>query len=288
MMLKQFSMAVCGESVGSKSILPWFLTLGSRNRKRHGGLQFCPQCFTEDKEPYFRYYWRLAWHTGCLKHNVSLLDRCTNCHAPVSPNRLLAEDQHLAVCYSCKSDLRLIHPPEINSGALGFQIAADQVLAKGHGEYGAFMLEPHQWFLLNRYFITLLRQAAVRQNQGYSSEFIKSLGINADDLVSPATGLMLEMLPVDERVQLLGQAWIIFMAGPDKFLSAALNNSVTVQMLSNSRQSFPVGLEHLIKFLPNKDVAKKTSRLSPGKKPRSKQSVMRMYARLQRKLTGKI
>lgn len=78
-------------------IWPWILSVGTRNRRRHGGLQFCPRCLTEDRAPYYRIRWRLAWVMCCDVHGVMLLDRCTSCQAPVEPHRLAAADRSPAV-----------------------------------------------------------------------------------------------------------------------------------------------------------------------------------------------
>lgn len=62
----------------------WILPAGVHRLTRTGfGLQMCPLCLSEDKEPYFRCRWRLSWATVCSKHKIILLDRCPGCHSPV-------------------------------------------------------------------------------------------------------------------------------------------------------------------------------------------------------------
>ena len=74
-----------GDSCFPHGIAPWILCLGVRNRRRCGGLQFCPLCFAE-REPYYRIQSRLAWHNCCPVHNIALQDRCFSCHAPLCPH----------------------------------------------------------------------------------------------------------------------------------------------------------------------------------------------------------
>ena len=90
----------------SKNITwPWTLTIGARNTKRRNGLQYCPLCLTGDASPYFRINWRLAWHTGCERHQCALLDRCWYCQSPVEPHRLTELSSSAAVCSSCNKAL---------------------------------------------------------------------------------------------------------------------------------------------------------------------------------------
>src|ERR1051325_423621 len=74
-------------------------------------LQYCPFCLLEDKEPYFRRQWRLAFVVFCVKHKAPLLDRCAKCSAAINfyLNAQNKEDKgsdSLTTCYNCKFDLR--------------------------------------------------------------------------------------------------------------------------------------------------------------------------------------
>lgn len=79
---------------------------------RHHGLQFCPKCLAEDKEPYFRKRWRVALYTMCTKHQCMVHDRCPSCAAPVSFHRRemgkfsKVDAGSMALCHACEFDLR--------------------------------------------------------------------------------------------------------------------------------------------------------------------------------------
>src|SRR5699024_7518501 len=107
---------------------PWLLALGTRNRARHGGQQFCPLCLAQDPTPYFRRAWRLAWHVGCSIHEVLLNDACPACQAPIEPHRLTAEDKYLAQCSRCKLDWRYVACTSLSTDTLRFQNRANGVL----------------------------------------------------------------------------------------------------------------------------------------------------------------
>lgn len=127
---------------------PWLLSQGSRNRRRRGGLQFCPSCLAEDATPYFRRAWRLAWHVGCPRHGRLLADHCGRCLAPVEPHRVCAVDVTLCRCSTCGHDLRDTTTVEACADALAFQVAADQVLASGRGTWSASEVARVVWFEL--------------------------------------------------------------------------------------------------------------------------------------------
>ncbi|NWN84126.1 MAG: TniQ family protein [Halomonas sp.] len=98
---------VAGYPLPENRTWPWLLTLGSRNRTRHGGQQCCPLCLAQDARPYYRRAWRLAWQVGCISHGVPLVDQCPACQAPIEPHRLVAEDTHLGQCARCRFDWEL-------------------------------------------------------------------------------------------------------------------------------------------------------------------------------------
>lgn len=130
------------------AVWPWVLALGSRNRRRRGGLQFCPQCLAEDATPYFRRSWRLAWHVGCTRHRTLLADHCGYCQSLVEPHRVRTGDATLCRCPSCFHDLRRTATERACPQALAFQVTADQVLAEGHGKWMADEVCRDEWFRL--------------------------------------------------------------------------------------------------------------------------------------------
>ena len=72
--------------------------------KTCGGLMFCPECLKEDKIPYFRKIWRLKKYTICKKHNIELLDRCSNCLSPLTISKSFQE-KDFTFCYKCGNKL---------------------------------------------------------------------------------------------------------------------------------------------------------------------------------------
>lgn len=92
--------------------LRWILPVIINSTKREGyGIQFCPQCLTTDKEPYFRRKWRVAFYTFCPEHRIMLHDCCPNCGAAVAFyrrdfGRAIDEAGAICLCHQCQFDLR--------------------------------------------------------------------------------------------------------------------------------------------------------------------------------------
>ncbi len=92
---------------------PWLLPVGVYHRLRlRYGQQFCPRCLAEDREPYYRRRWRLAFMVCCERHRTTLCDRCPRCGSPVNFHRNELGDftQPVAVsmtnCHACGLDFR--------------------------------------------------------------------------------------------------------------------------------------------------------------------------------------
>lgn len=95
----------------------WIMPLGIYHRvRRMHGTQYCPACLTEDREPYFRCEWRLAFVTVCTKHKCLLFDACPRCNATINFHRDELGERGkqvatgMARCFSCKLDLRTAPP----------------------------------------------------------------------------------------------------------------------------------------------------------------------------------
>jgi hypothetical protein len=281
--LRPISRVISSDFNVQKPIWPWILALGSRNLKRTGGIQFCPKCLSEDIIPYYRLYWRFAWHTACLIHKCNLHDRCPRCNAPIEPHRLIATNRHMAICASCNYDLRNSTLSNINDCAFDFQNTTETVVANLEGYYGQIRISSYEWFSISRYFINLLRNAASGK-LSILKVFFSRIGIKEINLNISATGLALEMLPIEERILFLAAIQKVFLAGPTRFIEIAKEISISVQSLREPYQKIPSFLHSLLCSLPERKIIKKTRSANASYHPRSKKTVMHMWARFNRKI----
>lgn len=280
--LKEIALAV-KTSPANAAVLPWILALGARNRQRHGGLQYCAECFREDKSPFFRLQWRLAWHTSCEVHNVRLFDRCCHCFTPVEPHRLSAMQCIISICPSCGQDLRKCMARQGNADALAFQKSADVAIKCGHGLYGESTIPTTEWFALSKYFLLLVRTASRRQSTNFAN-CLTTLGANIAATQPSITGLSFELLPVGEREEFLAVTQNILSAGPIRLLDAAHGNLLNSTMLRQGLQELPPSILNIVDSLPKQGRSPRLNYEIRIGRPTSPATVTHMWARLQRKM----
>lgn len=68
-------------------------------------LPYCPQCLTEDEEPFMRMEWRTRFATGCERHGIRLQHCCPHCRGQIKP--LMAKHlDGICFCARCGGDIR--------------------------------------------------------------------------------------------------------------------------------------------------------------------------------------
>lgn len=132
--------------------LRWILPVKINSTKRYGyGMQYCPECLTTDKKPYFRRKWRVAFHTFCPEHRIMLHDCCPACGAAVTFYRRdfgrgIDEAGVICLCYQCQFDLRTApHEPVTIYDDSAFQLYVEmlQALDGPARDAGQFNLKFH-------------------------------------------------------------------------------------------------------------------------------------------------
>lgn len=274
---------IIGDTPPEKAIWPWILALGARNTKRSGGLQYCPACLAEDAKPYFRNHWRLAWHTVCEKHQCSLLDHCHVCNAPIEPHRLLAEDRQLKFCATCKSDLS--HAPDMRLAleALTFQRMAGNVILNVYGVFQQQQVNVADWFRLADFFVSMIR----RENRSRAvvlHEFLSQISNSLPTDLSISTGTGIELLRTNERHKLFACLYQIMTVSKDEFERIALETNITRQAFCSQDDVLPEVLKPLYDLLPDNPKLRSRKIKRSRHQPRPRHEVVRMMARLERKL----
>lgn len=274
--------AIAGRALAGAETWPWLLALGSRNRRRHGGQQFCPACLAEDAQPYFRRQWRFAWHVTCTRHRTLLIDQCSVCGAPVAFHRLLAQDGHLALCSRCRGDFRRAGVKPASMEAMAVQSIADNVLASGAGVIWNHSAVTAKWFVTARFLVDVLRRASRRQRSRLAAS-IRALGIGLPEQAVPTSGLPLEMLPVVDRYILLSAVSELVQAGPEAWGDALRDSGVTVAALRGGAQCLPEPMQAMSASLSSGCSSSKRKPRRVRGAPRSETAVLGMWARLQRR-----
>ncbi len=256
----------------------WILSLGHRNRRRAGGLQFCPMCFAEGA-CFYRIQSRLAWHTVCPKHLCLLADRCHACFSALCPQLLLPQARGLASCHRCSEPLGNAVPLYPGCRALIFQRKADVIVQKESALYGEDWLPRRDWFYLARWLVGLLRTASMRMPKSLAL-FLQALEVDPSDVVASHSGLRFELLSPLERTRILAGCHSILEAGPEQFIRAACDSGLRssyAPLLATTTPRCVATLAQSLLYSPRVFVPQAIQR------PRSPDTVMKMWHRLLRK-----
>lgn len=259
-------------------VWPWVLVLGCRSRFHAGGLQCCPECFTQGKT-FYRIQWRLAWHTSCPIHNVGLIDCCQRCHSPLQPG-LLQASELMGQCHACGALLGACARVAALPDALAIQQYADQ-LVTAPGSFGNITLDFTQWMRVARAMISLL-QVTARQRSRTLLQFCKNLGVDTTSLTPASLGLPFEYLAQPERAKLLGGAWALMTAGPDIFIHEAKRLALPLYALHVPSHGAPDILIRMVSALKVHSPHRASQRNDDH--PRTQMEVLRMWLRLTRRM----
>lgn len=224
-----------------KGMWPWILALGTRNRRHAGGLQCCPVCASEGTS-YYRISSRLAWHTCCEEHLVRLIDSCPRCGAPLQPHLLKQTDSDCVYCDRCHAPLSTeLDDLGFSAGALAFQRAGDDAI---HGiEHGGdTTCDPYEWFYRARFISGILRVAATNGSKTFAG-FREAF--NLGHIARPDSGLPIELLPVRDRMDLLGVVWKIMDMGEHQLRDVILICSLPRQELKSLMSEAASGVDVL-------------------------------------------
>jgi len=266
---------------------PWTTTVGSRNTRRHGGLQFCPACLAEDAVPYYRLHWGLAWHAVCEDHAAVLLDRCPACQAPLEPHRLEVRDGSPVLCATCKRDLRAARGDLVataDPAVIAFQRAADAVMREGSAHVLGQSVTARQWFALAAFFATFLRRSDYHGG-GPVRRVLEALDVSPPELDRMSRSVELESLRSGDRHALFARLGPMLSFDRDTLASALAAAAITRQALCPKGTVLPDALEDVVRTLPERVVLQRkrtVPRANGG--PRSRRAVETMMAALERRL----
>lgn len=214
----------------------WIMPVGIYHRTRQKfGLQFCPICLAEDKEPYFRRRWRLAFVTLCDEHRIALLDRCSACGASVNFHRDELGDRNkrvassMTLCHSCGRDLREAathcEMPTVSESEVKFQRMLMEAIGEGWVEVSrGGATYSHLYFAvlhqLMRILATGKKAVVLREAVGRACN---------EDFVAPVFETKnrdIERLKIGDRRRLLNMARYLLDDYPHRLISICTANRI--------------------------------------------------------------
>lgn len=261
----------------------WLRGLGARNRRRKGGMQYCPICLGQDARPYFRKAWRIAWHVACPQHNQLLMEHCPACAAAVEYSRLGLEHSNLANCAGCLASLAMPADTVRSTSDQSLDLAgALQLQAQADQQYAAAQkgdLKAVSWFS-RLHFCLCIARACLRESLPAWASLAVSLRLKNADEIWGFGSVQLEDLTAVQRLRLLNCAFPLLNLGVKDWVSALRAAGVTKQGLSNIAE-IPDCLGTLASQLPATQRASRTTSQSKREPaPVSPATVRRRWERL--------
>lgn len=193
---------------------PWLMpvTVCANDRLRPG-LQFCPDCFETDAQPYLRRAWRLAFITCCTIHSIALLDRCPGCEAHVQVHRSIS----IRYCYNCNSDLAAAPKISVPDEAILQQLMFENAVINGWTTLGGRKIYSNLYFLVVRQIASLL------VNGPRSSQFRAAVGKSVESadraFQKPTTRQPIEYLETSDRLRLMIMVASVMSDFPRRFVA---------------------------------------------------------------------
>lgn len=260
-------------------VIPWILTLGCRNRQREGGYCVCPGCLSEDKSPYLRIHWRLAWYTSCAKHRTLLISQCSNCLSPISPHLLSVDMHNISYCSCCMHDLRGMATEPCSQSALDIQALLDSVISNGHCVFGG-----RRWDSVALFgylsFLESLSRRAMRIGTSPLKSVFEFLHVKLPSVSDDLKGLKFEKLPPDVRHKLMVGFMQLLRLPLDDFYACLIQCGITRQAFVGDCKVVPPYVDALVQKLPDNKLTCERSARHSGWNPLPKYLVMRKMKQL--------
>lgn len=267
-----------GEKTLMKGQAKWVIPRSSRNRSYRIGQPYCPCCLYEI--PYLRNEWRFAWYFGCLKHQTLLEIKCHCCNELYQPHLLSADKRYLSYCHYCGEKLNHYTNSLSKTEIETLQIL-DTVFTTDSGVCFQQHINSQEYFSTLRYFINLLRRGAIVKSSHSIARFLDQLGVSQSNLCQPKTALAFELLPIDERKNLLVNAVKILQLSSEAIIYAIQQSEITQKAFAFEK--YPSELDSLFKHArEGQTVNRKTVASKP--KINSILSLNRQWERLKRQL----
>lgn len=220
----------------------WILPLGVYHRFRRGnGIQYCPKCLANDREPYFRRKWRLGFVTVCAEHAIELLDGCPACRAPVCYHRRemgrrnSLPDGNMELCFRCGQNLSRVDSISISDEEMDFHRYLAKGLSNGWIEApGGNPVYAHLYFDVLHQIMKLL---VSKRSRELGKIVGQASGI--PEIIPSAGHVEIEHLTISARRQLLRQAQWLLTDWPNRFISLCCGNRVWSTWLLRDMTTVP-------------------------------------------------
>ena len=160
---------------------------------------------------------------------------------------------------------------------------ADHVVLQGQGQYLGQIIDAHHWFELASFFASRIRRASRSENE-ILADFLQQLGVKLPEGLPVIVGAGIEMLRTHDRQKLFESLHPLMMASKERFELALKESGIALQTFCEKGEVLPKLLIEITSALPDKSRVRTSRTVRKLTGPRPRHEVMKMMARLQRKL----
>lgn len=218
----------------------WVIPVRYSRRDHAFGVPFCPLCLRDDRVPYIRLRWRLAFTSACPIHRVGLLDRCPDCGHPAWPGSIACPTLFMRtwtpphVCLLCGFDLRS-SPPTSSEAEIKIRMSGElfenDVTLGDKQVVGALGYASAVWSVAQLF--------VRRRSQGLVQAGSAVMAALVDDVRQVPAARSIEDLPIGVRGGVVEQAHALFEEWPSTLLDFCGRCDLSAEHFSVDRSTIP-------------------------------------------------
>ncbi len=187
------------------------------------------------------------------------------------------------MCATCKVCLWEAQTEQCPSEAIAFQKEADRVLIEHQGPCLGKLIPVTLWFGIADFFVSLVRRTTRSNTEGLTS-LMRYMGADLPQDMPRIAGSGIELLNVRDRQQILMATWHFISADKSRIENALKQFGVTRQGFCGKGEPAHVLVAELAETLSDRPVTRMRQPKPLLAGPRPRHEVMRMVAKLERKL----
>lgn len=211
---------------------PFLLKYTMRGRwSRSPGIRWCPECLSEDEQPYFRKKWRLALFTVCLKHRKLLVDKCIF-GTPLTLYKAKWDNKKpfCPKCGACLADTILSERLEYIEGAIETQNHLQRIIRDGYIMLDSIPIYSHLFFTVLHQILKIL----LSKRYGHPLRLETQL-----QHLESFKNKSFESIPTREQSQILTKAVWLLNDWPHRFIGICYRKNVVSSTLLKDMEQAP-------------------------------------------------
>lgn len=269
---------IAPDSLANKYKWGLLLPLGQKGSIRTNGLSFCPQCLNE-KTPYIKKEWKMAWCVSCSIHNIQLVHACEKCGHICSPYALSYEQTEIYRCANCNYDLRnsKLKPANINATKLQNTLSQLAFDNKKQINFSLHFKNKQDLFLTLNIFISFITH--IYDKDKYRA-LLEELHIATRHKFTKSNNTTFCRYNIVDRGYLLSCVYEIFQYDIETLISLLQNYNVSKKILRRTYKTVSPTITYILSKLDDSKICKPPRVIKKAITPKSKKEVDALFNKI--------